>query len=569
MTVAKRLTTGTALVLVLAVLILVARTEQSLRQALRDDVFATLTSEAVLVGVTLPNARAEWQHAVRTHSAISGNRVTLIDRSGTVLADSDFPDGPLPPLENHAERAEVRSALAGDTGRAIRFSATVGRDLLYVAVPGGPGVVRVARDESRADVVLGRVRRGMLLAAVLALAIGVAAAWLAARSVARPLVTLASAAAAMATGAPPRFPRSGIVEIDRLVQSLRDMHRQLQERFAELVSERAESTALVEAMVEGVIAADARGRVTTANHAAHRLLGYADDAPLPDLSTLFRAKGARELVAAAIEHRGERSATIELDGQILLLTARGLPDGSAVLVLHDLTETRRLETVRRDFVANVSHELKTPLTSISGYAETLLGEQTDEEMTRRFHGIILANARRMHRLVDDLLDLSRIESGHWQPTLDQISADAIAREVAAMSQERARDGGIQLTVDVPAGLGMYADADALRQILTNLVDNGIRHTPAGGTISIAATRDDGAVCVTVSDTGAGIGSEHLPRIFERFYRVDASRSRAEGGTGLGLSIVRHLVESHGGELAAESELGRGTTIRMTFPENRA
>jgi two-component system, OmpR family, phosphate regulon sensor histidine kinase PhoR len=256
-----------------------------------------------------------------------------------------------------------------------------------------------------------------------------------------------------------------------------------------------------------------------------------------------------------------------MNERAFLVNARPLPAAGAVLVIHDLTETRRLEAVRRDFVANVSHELKTPLTSISGYAETLLGDSPGPETTRRFLTTILNNARRMQRLVDDLLDLSRIESGRWQPSRVEVSIDAVARESWMALAGRADAQRVQFDTRITADAALVcADLDALRQVLTNLLDNSLRHTSAGGHISCRGRREGAGVAVSVVDDGAGIPRDHLTRIFERFYRADASRSREEGGTGLGLAIVKHLVEAHGGRVYAESELGRGTTVTCWFPD---
>jgi two-component system phosphate regulon sensor histidine kinase PhoR len=320
-------------------------------------------------------------------------------------------------------------------------------------------------------------------------------------------------------------------------------------------------------MVEGVIAADGRGRIVTANPAARRLLGYGPDEPLPDLPELFRVKAARQVVDAVLAGRPVQDRQLDMDDRAFMVNARPLPAGGAVLVIHDLTEVRRLEAVRRDFVANVSHELKTPLTSISGYAETLLGDQPDPETARRFTTTILNNARRMQRLVDDLLDLSRIESGRWQPAPTQVDVSGVLRESWAALAARAESRQVQFDLDVGEGATVVcADLDALRQILTNLLDNSLRYTPAGGRITCTAAREGAGVALTVRDTGVGITREHLPRIFERFYRADSSRSREEGGTGLGLAIVKHLVEAHGGRVYAESERGLGTSVTCWFPE---
>jgi two-component system phosphate regulon sensor histidine kinase PhoR len=418
------------------------------------------------------------------------------------------------------------------------------------------------------DEVVRRAEGAVAGSALLALLVGAVLALVAGRSIARPLTGITTAARAIAAGSPPRFPRSGIPDIDALVQALRQMHRQLADRFEELRREQAETAALVESMVEGVIAADERGRTVTANTAARRLLGYDQLDPLPDIAELFRAKAAREVVDAVLAGDPVQDREVELDGRSVLLNARPLPAGGAVLVMHDLTELRRLEAIRRDFVANVSHELKTPLTSISGYAETLLSVPPEPEVARSFLQTILANARRMQRLVDDLLDLSRIEAGRWQPARATVDVAAAAGE--AWDELGARPGArtIEFTVEVAAGAEkLCADADALDHVLTNLMENSLRHTPAGGHITCLARREGNGTAVAIRDDGAGITREHLPRIFERFYRADASRSREEGGTGLGLAIVKHLVEAHGGRVTAESERGRGTTVTCWFPDS--
>jgi two-component system phosphate regulon sensor histidine kinase PhoR len=276
----------------------------------------------------------------------------------------------------------------------------------------------------------------------------------------------------------------------------------------------------------------------------------------PVLEPIFQRVLAGETVA---------DREISLGDRTYLLNARPLPAGGSVVVLHDLTRLRRLETVRRDFVANVSHELKTPLTAISGYAETLLTDQPEPEVARQFLDTILANARRMQRLVDDQLDLSRIESGGWQPALEPVDVDSVARE--AWRHALPPTGGspvFTVSIDEPVRV-VDVDPDALRQVFRNLFENAIRHTPAGGAITVTGKAEGDMVHLAVSDTGMGIPSEHLPRIFERFYRVDPGRSRAQGGTGLGLAIVKHLIEGHGGRVSATSELGQGTTIHTWWP----
>ncbi len=562
---ASRLVLGTVMVVAITVLVLVATSELSLRTELEQGYAELLGREARLVRAELPADSLLWQATIQRLARASGNRITLIDRTGRVRTDSDIPPEQLASVENHLRRPEVQAALDTGAGSAERVSVTVGEPLLYVAVPGGPGVIRVAAGLGLVNRTVRGAQRSVLTAGILALLLGIALAWIAGQSIARPLTGIAGAARAIAAGNVPRFPRSGISDIDGLVQALRQMTTQLSERFEQLRREQAEMATLIDSMVEGVVAADARGRIITANGAARRMLGYEPDVPLPDLPQLFRIKAAREVVDQGLAGTAVVGRELELDGRTLLLNARPLPQGGVVLVLFDLSEMRRLEAVRRDFVANVSHELKTPLTSISGYTETLLTDRPPDDTARQFLGVILANARRMQRLVDSLLDLSRIESGRWQPHPAPQDAGAIARETWAALENRKRTRRIEFVVEPAEGGPVHSDPDALRQVLTNLLENAARHTPSGGRIAVTVAPEDGGTALSVSDSGAGIPRDHLPRIFERFYRADSSRSREQGGTGLGLAIVKHLVEAHGGRVGAESEVGVGTTITCWFP----
>jgi two-component system, OmpR family, phosphate regulon sensor histidine kinase PhoR len=566
----RRLVLGSILILVVTVGILFGLAERSLRRDLETDIVRSLESEARLVREALPADTAAWQVTVRRLASQTGHRISLIDRRGWVRADSDFPPGQLPPLENHSNRPEVQAALRGGRDSSSRRGASVGRMLMYVAIPGRPGVVRVAAGLDQVDEIVNRAQQAVAGAALLSLLIGSVLALAAGRSIARPLVEIGSAARAIADGAPPRFPHSGIPDIDRLVQALREMHRQLADRFADLRREQSESAALVESMVEGVIAADVRGRIVTANSAARRILGYKFDESLPDFPELFRVKGAREVVDQVMGGKLVQDREVEMEDRTLLMNARPLPAGGAVLVLHDLTEVRRLESMRRDFVANVSHELKTPLTSISGYAETLLSDNLGAEVSRRFVATIAGNAKRMQRLVDDLLDLARLEAGRWQPEAEPINVAAICRETWDGLGDENRRAAIDYRIEIGAGADeLVADPDAVRQILTNLLENSFRYTPAGGRITCRGVVLDSGIALSVADTGSGIVPDHLPRIFERFYRSDPARSREQGGTGLGLAIVKHLVEAHGGRVSAQSELGVGTTITCWFPADQS
>jgi signal transduction histidine kinase len=532
MSFAGRLVLGTLVVVSCTVLVLIASAERSTRTTLEQDLHLALEREARAV-VRLPApGRSSWQEVVTRQSSRSGHRLVVRDSAGRVLAASDTLFGPR---------------------------------VVQVRADGGPGSVEVIASLDGIDRAVHLARQAMTRAALLALGVAVALALIAGRAIAAPIGQLTAAGRAITAGMPPHFPRSGIRDIDALTQTLRQMNRQLADRFDELRRERSDSTAIVAAMNDGIIAADARSRIVIANPAARQLLGYGADDPLPELRALFRAKAARDLLATLPQGVADERE-ITLDGRVVALRAAPLDGGGALLVLRDLTDVRRLEAVRRDFVANVSHELKTPLTSIAGYAETLAAGGVDEESTARFIATIRSNARRMQTLVDDLLDLSRIESGGWAPRPVSIDVAALAAEAWQVNHDRAAERGIRFVTRIdPDAATLVADADAVRQVLDNLLDNALRYVGPDGVVTVTARRWDGGTELAVTDTGSGIPPEHLSRVFERFYRVDPSRSRDAGGTGLGLAIVRHIVESHGGRVAAESVPREGTTIRCWFP----
>jgi len=561
---AGRFVFGTILILLVGVAMLVWAARASLRRDLERELQVALVDEAGMIQSALPEDPGAWPRLVGRWAARRGHAVTLLDAAGQPVADNRLAPGVIGTLGPMDDLPEVRAARAGRVG--IDRRAEDGEPLrVYVAIPGTP-IVRIVSDLSLVESASQDSQRSVLLAALLVMVLGSVLALIAARTMTRPLAQLAAAARAMPGGQAPRFQRSGIPEIDQLSQALRQAHQELEARFETLRQERAESATLVDAMVEGVLASDARGRILTANPAARRLLGYAPGQPLPDLPELFRAKAAREVVDATLGGQAILDRELDLDGRTLLVNSRPLPSGGTVLVLHDMTEVRRLEAVRRDFVANVSHELKTPLTSISGYAETLLSEDLDAETRQTFLRTVINNARRMQRLVDDQLDLSRIESGRWQARPEWLDVEVVAREAWLARADAATAAGISFAVRPgPGAERVRVDSDGIGQILGNLFDNAIRYTPRGGTITCRSDAESGGMVLAVSDTGSGIAKEHLPRLFERFYRVDPARSRDQGGTGLGLAIVKHLVEAHGGRVSAESELGRGTTIRCWFP----
>ena len=388
-----------------------------------------------------------------------------------------------------------------------------------------------------------------------------------ARSVSRPVVALRDVSRAVADGDLTRRPSLNAPgEVGDLAAAVHRMTEQLAGRLAALQTEEGLMRATIEALDEGIVVVSARNQVVRLNSSARRLLGVSDAVPFP-ADRLPPGRTLRETLRAAVAGGAPDTAELELDERILAVVGRPLPGGGAVLALQDLTARRRLETVRREFVANVSHELKTPLTVVGGFAETLADPGLTTEDRQRFAAMIRANAHRMQRIVDDLLDLSRYESGGWRPEPRRLDIRQTAADVLGSVDRAATAKHLAVSRDIPDDAAFVrADPVALRQILVNLTENGVRYTPSGAVTLFAAREPDG-VRVGVRDTGIGIAPEHLGRIFERFYRVDAARSREEGGTGLGLAIVKHLAEAHGGAVRAESVPGQGSTISVFFPDD--
>jgi signal transduction histidine kinase len=539
-----------------------------LRQHLEQEIATELEREARLVAAFAPADSTKWPEFAALTGARLGRRVTLIDPDGHVRGDTEFDRASLAQLQNHRDRPEVRAALdsARGVGMNERLSASTNERQMYVAIHGGPpglAVVRVSTTLAVVDGQVHAVQRAVAVAGLVMLLAAWLVAWMLARALAWPLLRIAEAARDIAAGRPAEFPDVRVPELAHQVDALRAMHHELERRFDDLRREREESRTLLEALSDGVLAADKRGIVIETNAAARRLLGYGETEPLPPLGELFHDRAHRALMREVLTGAVVEGRELDLGDRTVVVSARPLAEGGTLIVLSDVTDLRRLETIRRDFVANVSHELKTPLTAIAGYAETLAAESSDSQTTG-FSRTIVDNARRMQRLVDDLLDLSRIESGGWQPDPRKTGIDAAAREAWRPFAERAASRDVQLETAADSA-SVNSDPEAMRQIFTNLFDNALRHTPPGGRIRVVSQRVGDDTVVRVSDTGSGIPADHLPRIFERFYRVDPGRSRQEGGTGLGLAIVKHLVEAHGGRVEAESELGRGTSILLYFP----
>jgi two-component system phosphate regulon sensor histidine kinase PhoR len=504
-------------------------------------------------------------------------RVTLIAPGGSVLADSERDAGT---MENHAGRPEVREALQGRPGSSVRHSSTLGRDLVYVAMPvtfqGSEGhALRLAVPLEQVDAAIAEVRRRILQVSLIAALLSLVVAYVTSRSLSRRIRQVQSFASGLVDA---RFsetlPPGPDDELGALARSLNSMSAQFREMLERLKLESARREAILAGMVEGVLAVDHELNVTFCNQAFARAVGAPYPAPerLPVLE-LVRDPAFLNLLTRSVvtdEPQRQRMQLSAAEGRSFEVQAAplGLRSGrGAIAILHDVTELERLERVRRDFVANVSHELRTPLAAIQGYAETLLdGALEDAAHNRRFVETIKAQAARLNSIASDLLTLSQLESTEPGPSPERIplrqAIGAAMRSVESEAQLRniqVHSGGLPDEYVVGQRL-------RLEQALVNLLDNAVKFNRPGGEVWIEAGRTgDGNVRISVRDNGIGIPSDDLPRIFERFYRVDKARSREVGGTGLGLSIVKHAIEAMGGSVAVESELGKGSKFTVVLP----
>ena len=510
------------------------------------------------------------------------SRVTVIAPDGVVLGDSEVAPADLRRLENHRDRPEVRAALEGRIGRDLRTSVSVRAPLMYVALPVRDGdrlvgVLRLALPLSAVTSSYDQINRVMLAGGLVALVVACGIGIFVAGRVTRPVVEMQAIARQMSEGQfAVRAPVRSSDELGALGRALNVMVLRLREQIHNLETERAKATAILDGMVEGVVAVDGQECILLMNERARAMFGVeparGEGKPFlevirnADLHEIFRSgRTAGGVFRRELRLINPMDRTLRVTAVPLRL---GGEDPGLVLVIDDVTELRRLEHVRTEFIANVSHELRTPLTAIQGYLETLLGGALEErEHARRFVEIAFRHTERLGRLLNDLTDLSNIELGKVSLRLAPTPLRPIVDSVLELVAAKARDGEVTLTTEVSEVIHVQADHDRLVQVLINLVDNAVKYTPAGGAVTVRARPTaDGRIEVSVSDTGIGIPRADLPRITERFYRVDKARSRELGGTGLGLAIVKHLVLAHGGDLAIDSEEGRGTTVRVLLPE---
>lgn len=538
-----------------------------------------LAAPQVIPFLKKKEAGPEVLPVVQDLASIADIRLTLIAPEGVVLADShQDPER----MENHINRPEVRAALKDGMGTSLRYSTTINDRMLYYALILGdtpqPAILRggVLADtvEQGLNQIYLRIVAGGLIIALLT---GIVS-WIVSRRIIRPLDIMKHGAQRFAQGdLEQRLPVPETLEFASLSEALNRMAAQLNERIKKAIQQRNEQEAVLSSMVESVIALDNEGSIISINHAAAKLLAL-DPAGVvgKDIQLLVRNTALQEFIQRTLDNKGpvEDELTIHGKGeQVLQVHGTILFDSNreaigAVIVLNDITRLRRLEQVRRDFVANVSHELKTPITSIKGFVETLIesGPESRKE-SERFLRIIARQAERLHRIIDDLLTLSRIEQD-GSMSEDFVEQSSIARLIQASVQlcaDAASNKDIDIEVDCPSDLRAAVNVRLLEQGMVNLVDNAIKYSDPNSTVRVAAWKEDGDLNIRVSDQGCGIASDHLPRLFERFYRVDKARSRSVGGTGLGLAIVKHIAQSHGGEVRVESVPGEGSVFTIRLP----
>jgi two-component system, OmpR family, phosphate regulon sensor histidine kinase PhoR len=566
----------------LAVLFLVGpRLRSSALEHTREELFADARLMAHVVDEPLARGAGpeELDPLVDEAAREVRARVTIIRPDGVVVADSANSGEALLAEQNHGNRPEVRAALATGTGTSERHSVTVDDELLYAAVAvrhAGRivGVSRVAMSASGIEEQVAGLRNSVAVALALAFLVTAVLSILLSSSFAGPLNEIMEAARQLAAGnfaARIRVARAD--ELGELARILNLSAEQLQARLTEIARDRARTEAILSAMGDGVLAVDHKGAVLLANSAFRRILDLKDPVGRHHVEVI-RQREVGDVLQDVLRTGQRRAVEVELLHlrRAFSLTgvpfpgAEGMPPG-AVLTFHDITERRRLERIRRDFVANASHELRTPLTSIRGFVEALEdGAVAEADTAVRFLGKIHTHADRMAALVEDLLELSRLESGERPPQWEEIPPAEIVEDVATSFAAAAARKEILLAKSDYGAPPVTTDADRLRRIVENLVDNAIKYTPAKGRVQISSREGPkGGALIEVRDDGPGIGAEHLPRIFERFYRVDKARSRELGGTGLGLSIVKHLAEGMGATVSVESELGKGTTFTVSVP----
>jgi two-component system, OmpR family, phosphate regulon sensor histidine kinase PhoR len=534
--------------------------DRSIRNALISEVDNNLATAARLAWQSLPDDAADYQDWAGATFQATGFRTTLIDTEGLVLADSHSNPAV---MENHGDRLEVQAALGGEVGVANRVSESTGFDQRYVAIPPQDDlIVRTSSATRVIDGQLGQIRMSVIVTAAILGLVGVAVVALLGRRFAKPISELTDQARAVAEGETDVAPRrSRVWELDELGLAISAMAGYVATRLSDAEETTATLEVVLGALSQGTVLFDGDDRVVYANPSAYTVLGAVPD-ELSGLAPLQLQNAVRE----ARETRDQQTRVLDHGSPTRRLRCVATPfagDKRVLLLVVDITERERTDAVRRDFVANASHELKTPVSTIIASSEALqIALDRSDPSASGFAARIEGSARQLDRLVGDLLDLSRLERD--KPELAPVRLDHLVRDEAERMRNEAQTKGLQVEVVTEPVTAMVNHRD-IAVAIRNILDNAVRYTAEGGSITVRVDRDDTQVVVSVTDTGEGIPTRDTERVFERFYRVDSARARATGGTGLGLSIVRHVAESHGGTVGVESELGVGSTFTIRLP----
>jgi len=516
----------------------------------------------------------------KTVQNTKNTRLTVIRPDGVVLGDSEEA---LSLMDNHATRPEIATAINGEIGSSIRYSSTLNKDMMYVALPlviDGKLLAVIRTSKPTKDIADSlwtinlRVGAGGILIAILTAFVSL----IVARRITDPIKQLREGAKAFAMGdLGYRLEKPNTEEIAALASSMNRMAEQLSERIKTITEQRAELEAMLAGMIEVVLVVDNDFTVQRLNTAAIKMLGLNPDSVIGNnFNKMVKSPELIDFVDKALQSSAPIDGEITLEGEeerclsahgAKLVNAAGQKPG-ALVVLHDMTRIKKLEKIRKDFVANVSHELKTPITSIKGFVETLLdGAIDDREDAIGFLKIISRHSDRLSAIIDDLLSLSKIEQSqkHHEVSLEKGLIKDVLDAALMVCQTRAKQRGTSIDVDCETGLSTAINPLLLEQAVINLVDNSVKYSAENASVNVSAYKQEEEIVIEVSDNGRGIPEEDLPRIFERFYRVDKARSRKMGGTGLGLAIVKHVAVSHNGRVTVSSSVNQGSTFRVFLP----
>ena len=561
--------------------------DKNLEENSLHNIKTSLTNQAYLVEnqITVENLKKEdithLELLITTLSEKIKCRITVINNLGKVLADSEKSQKEILQMENHLYRPEIKMALADEVGIDTRYSSTLKIDMLYIALPMKEdkeiiGVVRLALPLESVEKTLSEIRKIVLLGLMFALALAFVLGSIIAAQTIRPINRMIQVSRKFSEG---DFSRRIIQpskdEIGELAATLNKMAQDIENKIREIKAQNQKLAAIFNSMIEGVIVIDKGGYIVSVNPTVEKIFSVLKkDVEGKIFLEAVRNNDIAEVIGTILKKGKPVSAEITLIypvRRIFEVNATPIFDNDAIggclVVIHDITEIRRLETVRSDFVANVSHELKTPLTSIKGFVETLLeGALDDKENNRNFLKIIQDHAERLNSLVDDLLSLSHLESKEITLNKKGFNLRQQLEEVVLGFKSQSKRLNIEISNDLPAGITVNADKDRIEQVFTNLIDNAIKFNKEKGFVRIYAQEVNGKIKVFVEDSGIGIPGKDISRIFERFYRVDKARSRELGGTGLGLSIVKHIVELHSGSIGVESTEGFGSKFWFILPK---